>query len=587
LNLPGGDPSTLDPALTQDATSAGYIVEIFSGLVTLDWDLEVVPDIAESWALSDDGTTYTFHLRHDVKFHDGKPVTAQDFKYSIERACDPAIGSVVADTYLGDIVGCQAKLRGEADKVSGVQVVDDHTLQITIDSPKAYFLAKLTYPTAFVVDQENVESPRHPWTDRPNGTGPFRLAEYELGLRIVLERNEFYYGTPKPALERVNFLLAGGSPMTMYETGGLDAVSVGMADIERVLDPSNPLNKELSITLPTLSLFYIGFNVQKPPFDDQKVRQAFNYAIDRDKYVEVVKKTQVEAEGILPPGMPGYNENLKGYSYDPERARQLIAESRYGDTINLPEITLSVSGGGGSPARQVAAIVEMYKQNLGVDIAIQQTEWATYLQDLRAHRYQMFGLTSGWIADYPDPQSFLDILFHSESRNNDTDYSNPEVDRLLEEARVEQNYEKRMAIYQQVEEMILEDAPIVPLTHDADYWLTKPYVKGMIYPPAIIPKLKYVSIEEDIQARFEEESFLHLSFDIRNVKFTPDYANTIEQRHITHQQAEQTQYILENEEHESKRSGVACSDKHRMFEHYLQKSAQAIMTRGDCTRFIV
>jgi oligopeptide transport system substrate-binding protein len=497
LNLPGGEPPTLDPALTQDATSATYIAEIFSGLVTLNQDLEVVPDIADSWELSDDSTTYTFHLRHDVKFHDGKPVTAQDFKYAIERACDPATGSVVADAYLGDIVGAQAKLRGQADEVSGVVVVDDHTLEITIDSPKAYFLAKLTYPTAFVVDQENVEGPVQPWTDEPNGTGPFRLAEYELGLRIVLERNEAYYGTPKPALEQVNFLLAGGSAMTMYETGELDAVPVGLADIERVLDPSNPLNKELSITLPTLSIFYIGFNVQGPPFDDQKVRQAFNYAIDKDKLVEVVlKKMDVKAEGILPPGMPGYNEDLQGYPYDPEKARQLIAESRYGDASNLPEITLNVSGGGGAADRQVAAIVEMYKQNLGVDVAIQQTDWATYLWDLRAHRYQMFGLTAGWIADYPDPQDFLDVLFHSESRNNDMEYSNPEVDRLLEEARGEQDFEKRMALYQQAEEMILEDAPIVPLTHNAEYWLTKPYVEGMIYPPAIIPKLKYISISE-------------------------------------------------------------------------------------------
>ncbi len=497
LNLPGGEPPTLDPALTQDATSATYIVEIFSGLVTLNQDLEVAPDIADSWELSDDGTTYTFHLRDDAKFHDDKPVTAQDFKYSIERACEPATGSVVADTYLGDIVGAQARLRGQADEVSGVAVVDDHTLEITIDSPKAYFLSKLTYPTAFVVDQENVEGPVQPWTDKPNGTGPFRLAEYELGLKIVLERNEAYYGAPKPALERVNFVLAGGSAMTMYETGELDAVPVGLADIERVLDPSNPLNQELSVTLPMLSIFYIGFNVEKPPFDDQKVRQAFNYAIDKDKYVEVVwKKMQLEAEGILPPGMPGYNENLQGYPYDPEKARQLIAESKYGDASNLPEITLNVSGGGGAAARQVSAIVEMYKQNLGVDIAIQQTEWATYLWDLRAHRYQMFGLTAGWIADYPDPQDFLDILFHSESRNNDTVYSNPEVDRLLEAARGEQDFEKRVELYQQAEEMILEDAPIVPLTHDADYWLTKPYVEGMIYPPSIIPKLKYVSISK-------------------------------------------------------------------------------------------
>jgi|Deesub1362B_J571_1020462.scaffolds.fasta_scaffold01948_3 ABC-type transport system substrate-binding protein len=497
LNLIGGEPPTLDPALTEDATSASYIVEIFSGLVTINEELEVVPDIAKSWDVSEDGTVYTFYLRKDVKFHDGKPVTAHDFKYSIERACDPKTGSVVADTYLGDIVGAKEKLRGEAEEVSGVRVIDDYTLEITIDAPKVYFLAKLTYPTAFVVDKENVEGPHQPWTDFPNGTGPFKLAEYRWGLRIVLERNELYYGEPKPALDRVNFILAGGSPMTMYETGELDSVPVGLADFERVMDPTNPLNKELYMVKPTYSTFYIGFNVNKPPFDDKKVRQAFNYAVDKDKYVKVVwKGMQIKANGILPPGMPGYNEELEGYPYDPEKARQLIAESKYGSVENFPEITISVPGRGGAVARQVAAIVEMYKRNLGVDITIEQTEWAIYLSDLKAGRYQMFGITAGWIADYPDPQDFLEILFHSKSETNHTGYSNPEVDRLLEEAAVEKDFEKRMKLYQEAEKIILDDAPWVPLTHDCEYWLTKPYVKGMIYPQMIIPRLKYVSISK-------------------------------------------------------------------------------------------
>lgn len=495
LNLPGADPPTLDPALTMDATSAEYIVEIFSGLVTLNKDLELVPDIAESWDVSPDGTVYTFHLRQDARFHDGKPVTAHDFKYSIERACDPMIESVVADTYLGDIVGAKEKLRGQADEVSGVVVVDDHTLEMTIDAPKPYFLYKMTYPTAFVLDRENVEGTHQPWTDRPNGTAPFRLEEYELGQRIVFLRNEFYYGD-KPALERVNFILAGGSAMTMYENGELDAVPVGLTDIERVLDPTNPLNKELTIA-PSLGTFYIGFNVNKPPFDDVKVRQAFNYAIDKQKIVDVVyKKTVPAAKGIIPPTMPNYsNEDLVGFPYDPEKARQFIAESKYGDVSNLPEMVLNVSGGGGAAARQVEAIVEMLKDNLGVDIVIEQSLWATYLDDLKAHRYQMFGVTSGWIADYPDPQDFLDILFHSESFDNNHEYSNPEVDRLLEEARVEQDPDKRMKIYQQVEQMIINDAIWVPLSHGTEYWLTKPYVRGMIYPAMIIPKLKYASIE--------------------------------------------------------------------------------------------
>jgi len=498
LNLMGNDPPTLDPHLSMDATSASYIVEIFSGLVTLSPDLEVVPDIARRWEVSEDGTVYTFYLRDDVKFHDGKPVTARDFKYSLERACDPWTGSVVADIYLGDIVGAREKLSGLADEVSGVEVIDDHTLRITIDAPKPYFLGKLTHSTAFVVDKDNVERGGRTWTDRPNGTGPFKLKEYRLGRQIVLERNDLYYGEPRPSVEQVNFILAGGSAMTMYENGELEAVPVGLTDIERVTDPTNPLNKELTVS-PSMSIFYLGFNVRRPPFDDVKVRQAFNHALDKQRIMDVIfKKTVQAATGIVPPTMPGYhNEDLKGLAFDLEKARALIAESRYGDVSNFPEITLYTTGAGGAPSRMIEAITGMYKENLGVDIAIQQTEWATFLSDIsqKENPYQMYSL--GWIADYPDPENFLDVLFHSEKSENHMGYSNPEVDDLLEKARTEQDPEKRLKLYQEAEQIIINDAPWVPLFYEVEYWLTKPYVKGMIYPPMIIPRLQYVSIEAD------------------------------------------------------------------------------------------
>ncbi|RME13442.1 MAG: peptide ABC transporter substrate-binding protein, partial [Ardenticatenia bacterium] len=349
LRLPGGEPPTLDPALTSDATSAEYIVELFSGLVTINPDtLAVEPDIAKSWDISDDGTVYTFHLRDDVTFANGRPVTANDFKYSLERSCDPRTQSPVADTYLGDIVGCREKLRGQADDVRGVRVVDDYTLEITIDSPKVYFLAKLTYPTAFVVDRETVEKGGRTWaTDNPNGTGPFVLKEYTFGERLVLDPNPRYYGDPKPAVS-VIYLLSGGSAMTMYETDELDAVPVGLADIARVQDPADPLNKEL-VTFNTLSLGYVGLNNQQPPFDDPKVRQAFAQAVNVDTLANVVLEGIVEpAHSILPPGMPGYNPDVRAYDYDPDAARQALAESSYGSAENLPDITLHISGAGGA-----------------------------------------------------------------------------------------------------------------------------------------------------------------------------------------------------------------------------------------------
>ena len=220
------DPPTLDPALVTDTTSAGVVVEVFSGLVALDTDLRLIPDIAERWEVSPDGLRYTFYLRPYAKFHDGKPITARDFKWSIERAAYPDTGSPVADTYLNDIIGVEDVLEGRATDISGVKVIDDHTLQIDIDAPKAYFLAKLTYPTAYVLDRDNVEEGGRLWTDTPNGSGPFKLKEYSVGERIVLERNENFYRTPAN-VDTILMNLAGGQSMAMYENDEIDIVGVG------------------------------------------------------------------------------------------------------------------------------------------------------------------------------------------------------------------------------------------------------------------------------------------------------------------------------------------------------------------------
>jgi oligopeptide transport system substrate-binding protein len=498
LTVPGGDPPTLDPHLSGDATSAEYVVEIFSGLVTFDRDLNLVPDLAERWEVSDDGTVYTFFLRENARFHNGKPVRAQDFKWSLERACDFRTRSTTADTYLGDIVGCRDKLRGNADEVKGVRVIDDQTLEITIDKPRVYFLAKLTYPTAYVLDQENVERGGRTWTDKPNGTGPFKLAEFNFGERIVLERNDDYYREPMPQLERIDFVLSGGSRMVMYEQGELDMTSVGLNDIERVTDPTNPLNAELNI-VESMGIFYIGLNTNQPPFDDMKVRQAFNYALDRQRIVDVVyKKTVPVAWGVVPPTMPHYNNpDLKPLEYDLQKALELIAESKYGDVSEFPDITFHVLGAGGATGRIIEAIVASYEENLGVQIEVQQTDWATFLSDLTRtdNPNQMWGGEAGWIADYPDPHDFLDVLFRCDSMQNHTGYCNPKVDDLLDQAGSEEDPDRREALYRQVEQIVVDEAPWVPLFFEVQYWLVKPYVKDAYIPPMVIPKYQYYHLE--------------------------------------------------------------------------------------------
>ncbi len=489
------DPPTMDPHLTTDATSAAIIVEVFGGLVTIDPNLNIVPDLAESWD-NPDGKTYIFHLRKDAKFHNGKPVTAQDFKWSLERAANPVTAAPIVDQYLGDIVGVKERIKGDANEIKGVRVIDDHTLQITIDAPKSYFLAKLTYPTAFVLDRQNVESSRR-WFREPNGTGPFKLAEYVPGERLVLNRNESYHLGP-PHLDKVNFILSGGTAMLMYENDEIHLTGVGLADLDLVLDPTNPLNAELNKAPPAFSTDYIGMNVNEPPFDDLKVRQALNFAIDKQAISrDVLAGLVIPAKGILPPKFPGYNPNLEGYTYDPEKARRLLRESKYGENLaNFPTIILTTSGSfGSSVGLDMEVILEMWRQNLGIEVEIQQTEFATYLQDLVKRRFQMFEI--GWIADYPDPENYLDLLFHSKSTNNHTGYSNQEVDQLLEKARVETQETVRYELYHKAEEIILADAPWVPLWYSGEqYVLVKPYVRDYFLTQLIIPKLRFVYMIE-------------------------------------------------------------------------------------------
>ncbi len=492
----GVDPPTLDPHLNTDASSALYAVEIFGGLMTIDQNLAIVGDLAEGWDVSPDGTTTTFRLRPEATFHNGRPVTATDIKWSLERAADPITESFNAAVFLSDIVGVDDKLTGLANNISGVQIINDHTITITTDAPKAYFLSKLTYPVSFVLDRENVAIGPS-WILEPNGTGPFKLTEYRPGEVLRLTRFDDYHLEPAK-LDEVEFLLSGGNSMMMYENDEIHVTGIGLSSLQGVQDPSNPLSSEVVTAPPQFDVDYFGLNTTEPPFDDIKVRQAFNYAIDRQTLATILlQDLVVPAAGILPPGFPGYNPDLVGYNYDPDKARQLIQESKYGDTGELPRITLTVPGSfGAAISPSIEAMLAMWEGNLGVEISILQTEWAIFLQDLHQNRFQMFG-GLGWIADYPDPENFLDVLFHSESTNNQSEYTNRQLDRLLELARVEQDEAVRFDLYHQSEEIIVDDAPWIPLWHsNGGYLLVKPEVSDYFLFPLIIPKYRYIYFTE-------------------------------------------------------------------------------------------
>ncbi len=482
---------TLDPAFTTGALEAEYVVHLFSGLTSLNEKLEVVPDLAEKWTVSNDGRIYTFSLRRGAKFHDGRAITASDVKFSIERAADPRLASPVALTYLGDIQGFAARMSGQAAEVSGIKVRDDVTIDITLDEPRVYFPAKLTYPVSYVVDKQNVGS-RPDWWLKPNGSGPFSVAGFAPGERLSLVRHDAYVGV-KPSLVGVEYLAV--PPVEAYERDVIDIAVVDLADIDRVTDKSDPLNRELRVRT-DLDIQYVAMNVTAKPFDDPKVRQAFNHALDRDRIATVtLKRTVIKADGILPPAMPGKSDRVRGLDFDVSRARQLVSESSYRDARNFPEISLTVMGTRTAPAPEVNAIIATYRQSLGVDVRVRQLDRDAFMAATQRDRDRPQMFMTGWIADYADPQNFLDILFHSRSRENMSRYANPDIDRDLEKARAERDPAVRTKLYQDIEARILQDAPWVPLWHNKRYILVKPWVQGYTAPSVVQPWLKSVSLK--------------------------------------------------------------------------------------------
>ncbi len=487
LVLEGGESDNLrdyDPATTHGSGDK----LAFSGLVSFDPRLNLTPDLAGSWEINSAGTVYTFHLRANAKFHDGRAVTAQDVIYSWERAADPNLKSDTVLTYLGDIVGVKDMAAGKANHISGLQALDNHTLQVTIDAPKPYFLLKLTYPTAFVVDKANVESGSD-WVHHPNGTGPYKLVEWTTRQRIVYQRNESFY-LSMPSIPYVVINLYTGNPQSLYESGEVDIA--GVYSIDRFLDPTEPLHNQL-LTGVDLCTGYIVFDTTRPPFDDVNVRKAFSEAFNRQQYIDVVMNGHaLPAIGLYPPGLPGFNVALQGLPYDPAQARQLLQQSKYGS--NLPPIVYTDAGLGSYINADVAALAQMWKQNLGVTITVENIEPNYYLDEIYSgHHGQLFG--GGWCADYPDPENFADILFHTGSQQNNGGYSNPALDELLERARVEQDVTKRIALYQQAEQMIVNDAPVLFTVHSLSYQLVKPYVKGYVFTPIDISIERYMWLE--------------------------------------------------------------------------------------------
>ena len=491
LRLAGSDPVTMDPHLAGDSGSAEFIVEIFSGLVTISPELNIELDLAESFEVSSDGLVYTFTLRDDAFFHQGRRVTADDVRWSMERAASRELASPTALAYLGDILGVRERFYEGAESITGIEVIDDRTIQFTIDEPKPYFLAKLSYPTAFVVDRQQIEANPRGWTRRPNGTGPYRLQEWRLGQRIVLKANSQYH-LGSPVTDEVLYELSGGSTLTRFENGELDVAFISVNDIDRARDPESDIGPLYQV-FPQFTISYLALNTNVPPFDDVNVRRALGFSIDRTLIAEVTFNNMLApATGILMPELPGYTPGDKTFSFDPDEARRLLAASKYGSAENLPEIVLTEVGGGAEGRIDTQAFIQQWREELGIEVRIEQTDFATILARQDEGSLQMFN--AGWIMDYPDPEDILDLKFHSESALNDVNYSNAGVDAILEEARIEQDAGRRLELYQEAERLIIEDAAWLPLYFSQSHVVINADVEGWFEPPMVIPRLRFVKV---------------------------------------------------------------------------------------------
>jgi ABC-type oligopeptide transport system substrate-binding subunit len=484
------DPEDLDPAKTTGSAS-GYVGLLFTGLVRLNPALAVEPDLAESWSVSEDGTQYTFKLRQGLTFADGLPITTEDVIYSWERAADPNTESPTARTYLGDILGLDDKLDGKADTIQGLQAVDDLTLVVTLDAPKPYFLAKLTYPTSFIVDETQVEGAGEDWVWEANASGAYLIKDYRETEVMVFERNPRYH-TP-PTIQYVTHIInPGGSWISRYEDGTLDILYLDSATTERVRREDDPLHDEWQSGA-SLCTTFLALNNSLPPFDDPLVRKAFALAVDRDTYIErLTNNLNLAALTLLPPGMPGFSDTLS-MLYDAEAARQALEDSTYAG--NLPEITLETSGFAteGSPA--VNALVDMWQKTLGVEVQVSFLDPQNYTEAALKEQNQM--TLYGWCADYPDPQNFLEVLFSTGSEFNVAGYSNPEFDRLVEQAGIEIDPAERIALYQQAEKLLLEDYGISPISHDVTDVLVRPRLQGYVLAPIVDYYMPWLSLQPE------------------------------------------------------------------------------------------
>jgi peptide/nickel transport system substrate-binding protein len=464
------DLTTLDPHVGYDWQNWSVIKSIFDGLMDYKpGTTELEPDLAESYTVSEDGLTYTFKLRPGLKFHNGRAMTSADVKYSLERAVNPATQSP-GGGYFGMIKGYDDVAGGKATELAGIATPDDTTVVFTLTRPDATFLHLMAINFSYVVPKEEVEKAGADWGKQPVGTGAFKFVEWVPGQRIVLERNPDYFRQGVPYLDRLTFEFGQDPTVAVLrlKKAEVDIVGDGIPPAQFAEVMADPANKDLIAAGEQLHTGYVTMNVTQPPFDNVKARQAVNMAINKDRIVRLINNRAVPAIQALPPAMPGYNPGNKGYSYDPEGAKKLLAEAGASD------ITTEIYAMNVDPNPRIAQAIQQDLAAVGIKAEIRSLAQAEVIAAGGSGKAPM--IWSGgmaWIADFPDPANFyygiLGCTGAVEGGWNWSKYCNKELDARAGKADAMVKPDQasaRIEEWKGIFDEVLKDAPWAPVFNE-------------------------------------------------------------------------------------------------------------------------
>lgn len=474
------NPTTLDPAKVEDGDTIDLLQQVYEGLVAWSPDNQPEPRLAENWKVSDDGTTYTFTLRKGVKFHNGKELTSEDVKWSIERACNPKIQSAVAATYMGDIVGLKEVVDGKATTITGIETPDPLTVTIRIDKPRPYWIGKFTFLTAAVMPKDAVPADRE--ISKPEemiGTGPFRVTEFVPEQVVKLEPFAEYHGGA-PKLKRIERRVVKDAftRLNLYRSGEIDLVMLERQDVAGL--QKDPELKDHLKFFDRPAVWYVAMNeLAYPEFKDRNLRRAIAMAIDRELIVnELLGGVNAVATGMIPPGVNGHREKTALIPFNPEEAKRLLAEAGYGPGKKvMPPLELVFREARPDVKIVAEAVASQIKQNLGFEPKLVTKEWRAMLEAQNRKELPFFHLR--WAADYLDPENFVTFFFASYGPENKIGYKSAEVDKRTSMADVMPDGPERLKLYAEAEDIALADAAYVPIYFQRDAELINPRVKGL------------------------------------------------------------------------------------------------------------